>query len=82
MEVCHTSAFFVLLMPRWALVRCDHCRKSKEQSDSMKEAFEAVSLPWLFRRAVGFLNYLEVPVPPVGKGSEVLKLTQDHRQPD
>lgn len=35
-------------------------RKNKEQSDSMDEAFEAIQLPWLYRRATGFLKHLVV----------------------
>ena len=45
---------------------CVYCsfprRKNKQLSDSMDTAFAAVSLPWLYRRAVAFLNHLQVSI--------------------
>lgn len=38
----------------------ENCRKNKDLSDSMDRAFAAVNLPWIYRKAVGFLNYLRV----------------------
>jgi hypothetical protein len=32
----------------------------------MEKAFASVKLPWIYRKAVGFLNYLQVAPPPWG----------------
>ena len=37
-------------------------RKNKELSDSMDKAFASVKLPWIYKKAVGFLNYLQVDI--------------------
>ena len=36
------------------------CRKDKKASDSMDEACDIVELPWYLKRAIGFVNDLEV----------------------
>lgn len=44
-------------------------QKSKEDSDDMTAACEAVQLSWVLRRALGLLNTLEVCLPSVGARS-------------
>ena len=39
--------------------------KNKAASDDMQEACDALHLPWLLRKALGFLNTLEVQEPTV-----------------